>query len=482
MKCFDGIANFYNTHKFPITLEPVVFFWSFPAGMNQVVRTSLVVEKICRNKLNYTEVICGNLSAYEDIQDDVQRSVTAYEADMQMLAFVPRILYAIFAGTWSDRNGRKPLLFLPVFCQLLQCLSFILNYVFMVELDWRFMYLELVMELGGNFVLYYLINYSYLVDVTTVAERTLRIAVVDGFDFGALAVGNALSGPIFTSLGSEAAFAISSASNLISLTWIIFFLKESVTKTKNPAKNGTSNVLKTSLLYTFEGFRTILKPREGYRRLFVLLGVFNYTCYLSGFVGTEGSQRLLFLKKKYNWSEENMASFLFVNKCEFWFGLWVLLPIIKKVIKLSDIPIAILALASTALGYCLPAFTDSSAWLTVGDFILNWFSFCSFLTVMCQCYQIINRSVMSQAVESDEIGRIFSILAIFSAITGSIVGAAFQMIYNKTLDTFPGAYLLGTSGLALAAIPTNMIMYKLLKTFKKTEAIEMENKIEESRL
>ena len=56
----------------------------------QVVRTSLVVEKICRNKLNYTEVICGNLSAYEDIQDDVQRSVTAYEADMQMLAFVPR--------------------------------------------------------------------------------------------------------------------------------------------------------------------------------------------------------------------------------------------------------------------------------------------------------------------------------------------------------------------------------------------------------
>ena len=73
----------------------------------------------------------------------------------------------------------------------------------MVELDWRFMYLELVMELGmsgqfkndqltrkywnlhgfelnwpdahfdlgGNFVLYYLINYSYLVDVTTVAER-----------------------------------------------------------------------------------------------------------------------------------------------------------------------------------------------------------------------------------------------------------------------------------------------------------------------
>ena len=126
MKCFDGIANFYNTHKFPITLEPVVFFWSFPAGMNQVyfwrknkiwfsssgsfglkpcpinndslfkiqvVRTSLVVEKICRNKLNYTEVICGNLSAYEDIQDDVQRSVTAYEADMQMLAFVPRWLF-----------------------------------------------------------------------------------------------------------------------------------------------------------------------------------------------------------------------------------------------------------------------------------------------------------------------------------------------------------------------------------------------------
>ena len=85
-------------------------------------------------------------------------------------------------------------------------------------------------------------------------------------------------------------------------------------------------------------------------------------------------------------------------------------------------------------------------------------------------------------MESNEIGRIFSVLAIFSAITGSVVGAAFQMIYNKTLDTFPGAYLLGTSGLALAAIPTNMLMFKLLRTFKKNETIEMETRKEESSL
>ena len=81
----------------------------------------------------------------------------------------------------------------------------------------------------------------------------------------------------------------------------------------------------------------------------------------------------------------------------------------------------------------------------------------------------IYRSVISQAVDSDEIGRIFSVLAIFSAIIGSVIGAAFQQLYNKTLDTFPGAFLLVAAGLTLTAVPAFMISYTAMKTFKKGE-------------
>ena len=66
---------------------------------------------------------------------------------------------------------RKPLLFLPVFCQLLQCISYGLNYWFMKQMDWRFLYLELIWDFGGCYVAYYMMEYSYMVDVTTVADR-----------------------------------------------------------------------------------------------------------------------------------------------------------------------------------------------------------------------------------------------------------------------------------------------------------------------
>ena len=41
----------------------------------------------------------------------------------------------------------------------------------MKQMDWRFLYLELIWDLGGCYVAYYMMEYSYMVDVTTVAER-----------------------------------------------------------------------------------------------------------------------------------------------------------------------------------------------------------------------------------------------------------------------------------------------------------------------
>ena len=74
------------------------------------------------------------------------------------------------------------------------------------------------------------------------------------------------------------------------------------------------------------------------------------------------------------------------------------------------------------------------------------------------------RSVISRAVSGDEIGRIFSFMALFSAVSGSLVEAAFQKILNTTLDTLPGAYLLVLASLLIITVPTNLIMRRLLKT------------------
>ncbi len=51
----------------------------------------------------------------------------------------------------------------------------------------------------GNFILYYLAVYSYMSDVTSEAERTSRLSVLDGTDYIFTMVGTAISGAAFKS-------------------------------------------------------------------------------------------------------------------------------------------------------------------------------------------------------------------------------------------------------------------------------------------
>ena len=52
----------------------------------------------------------------------------------------------------------------------------------------------------------------------------------------------------------------------------------------------------------------------------------------------------------------------------------VLLPFMKKVLKLSDSTTALVAIICTSTGFILPVITDTSQWFKVGSFVGNWFS------------------------------------------------------------------------------------------------------------
>ena len=56
--------------------------------------------------------------------------------------------------------------------------------------------------------------------------RTFRLAVVEGTEFGSASIGNLISGPIFSKTGFTGVFVTSAVFNMLSLSWIMFFLKE----------------------------------------------------------------------------------------------------------------------------------------------------------------------------------------------------------------------------------------------------------------
>ena len=96
--------------------------------------------------------------------------------------------------------------------------------------------------------------------------------MVEGTDYASVSVGNLISGPLFVAIGYFGVFGVSSVCNIIALLYLVFWVQESV-----PAKNEDTKeevmerqssassswgVVTTSLLYTLEGLRTVIKPRQ----------------------------------------------------------------------------------------------------------------------------------------------------------------------------------------------------------------------------
>ena len=73
-----------------VTLEPLVALYTISVGLNEVIRSNLVIEKICQARLNYNAEVCANLTNLEDTQKIVQESVADYEALYSTISFVPK--------------------------------------------------------------------------------------------------------------------------------------------------------------------------------------------------------------------------------------------------------------------------------------------------------------------------------------------------------------------------------------------------------
>ena len=71
------------------------------------------------------------------------------------------------------------------------------------------------------------------------------------------------------------------------------------------------------------------------------------------------------------------------------------------------------------------------------------------------------RSLLSQSVESDEVGRIFSSLSFISCLVHFFSHPLYALIYDSSLETFPGAFMLFT-GLIIFLALLIMVLVKFL--------------------
>ena len=210
-------------------------------------------------------------------------------------------------------------------------------------------------------------------------------------------------------------------------------------------------------------FKTVLRKRDGWIRLCLFLQIGAYATYYVVFAS--GRLWYLFLRKQFGWKQEEFITLKVVRKTLGIANLLLLVPYLKK-LNLSDECLLIIFNILHAAGFLSAVLTGSSlVGLFLGVFLMT-FHYPKYALA---------RSLLSQTVDKKEVGRVFSCLALISALVPFFSHPLYGSIYDATLETFPGAFMFVTFGLiSLAAV--SMFMSKVL--FKKVNVKDEEMEVE----
>lgn len=438
-----------------ITIEPFIFLLMFGIGIlaGAEVNTNLMLWKICAVTLGYNETACENLTAEEndEIESATQKRLNDYEIIDTYISGWPAIVYCLVAGGLSDIYGRKPLLFLPIFGAVLGSVVRLIHLIFIRELPLEFLYLGGWYSWLGGSSLYYLGIYGYGADITTDQERAARYARFDGVETLSYMFGSFLSPYVFELGGNYASYITELAFTSIATCYLLFIVKESkqrapladqeagkgAMEVKEPSEGDQHKSFKDKAMTWLndfvwiplkETYLTVMKKREGNKRAFILALLFIYAMYWTG-NGFKSSQYLYFLKVIEGFTGKIYSQIQIYNQLGSSLLLLFVVPYLTNKLLWHEATLGTLTNGLCLIGYIIKIFAGS----VFPDLYISYtFSMANIIVYS------VTRSQFTRVVGKDEVGKIFSAVALLAAITPLFSSPIGKKLYNATIDTFPG--------------------------------------------
>jgi len=387
----------------------------------------------------------------------------------QWISSVPVVAFSIIAGALSDVFGRKPLILFPIVGDFISGIFTIINYAFIETLPIEFFYTEKIGSFFGGYAVYYLGIYSYGTVITSPKERSHRLARLDGMETTALVIGTILAPIVFKNLGYFGSYGFSCFFNLLAIIYILKFVKEPMMEEReeqemlteeNTKQQGQVNFFE-SIVWNFLIFykifikiplrgmkEVLLKDRKIILKFLIFI---QFICFITYWLTWQiFNITYLYMHLVFEGFTETDYSHYYVAMSALnTFCLVVIMPILSRKFQIHDAVIIFIILMCEVISFCITTFAT-----TLWQFYLA-----QGLGTMGYCKFAIVRSLISQCIDKNEVGKFYSFLAVLAALAPVAGNPLFRQLYNATLDTFPGAIFLLYGAILFCPAMGNLFLY-----------------------
>ncbi|XP_071526054.1 probable peptidoglycan muropeptide transporter SLC46 isoform X2 [Panulirus ornatus] len=445
---------------FSMAVEPVMLLDGLGYSVMIVFVENLQMDKICLVNLNLTSEMCANLSHYPEENIKMQQAFSMFGMyNGIIMAFLP-LFFILFMGAWSDKYGRKVPLYIATLGHFCWAFGYLLN-SWVTEWPVEYLLVAALMDsLGGGTVSFLTAANAYISDVTSEETRTMRVGLANSIWYLGGPIGTLMGTYIYKYGGYQVLFGTSVLMHCVSLIYLVFlpeshgpFAKSKLSKKTEEQVSGekptsvhvsmkkpkeidesSNDISLWKMIADFfnyerivDSFRCTFKARGGLVRAFILLLIL---CNLLRRLG-RGAYMYLFTRRVLGWRETNYGLWVTYKNLLAALGSLVAVPLLSKVLGVSDNYLAMLGALASVADYSLYGLVSKDAeflvWIApVGAILVN------------SCVIAI-RSMLSKFVTGDELGKVSAVMGALDGVMPMISFSLYTAIYHATVHVFPGA-------------------------------------------
>ncbi|XP_055544588.1 proton-coupled folate transporter [Wyeomyia smithii] len=417
-----------------ITVEPSMFLYMMAFMLTSVVEQVFFLYKACTVNHGFSHDICINIENYQDIKKQVQVTTSTFHMWNNIAMYVVPIILALFLGAWSDRRGRKLPLILGLTGKFIYSVMIVVN---TRMTNWPVEYIiytaTIPSVLTGADIAIFASCFAYISDVTTVADRTLRITILDATYLSTMPIGVAIGGLLYnrTAKSFTIMFAINATLLLLSIIYSIVRLKSRTTDRqvsitelrwyRMPADFFDKNHVVRSL-------KTSFKQRTMNRRVYLFILMIAMSFYT--FQRDEKPKMYLYTQLIFNWDADLYSYFKTYQSAAYVVMMILGVPFFTKILKLRDTIIIMIGATAHATARFFYIFAQVDWLLYVGATVSS----------LGPVVAPVLRSMISKMVPAEERGIIFSFLSVFDNAVPLFSGVLYTQVYNATINSYPQAF------------------------------------------